>query len=94
MSRLRELAERRAALQLRCAVQRGQLGREVGSIEQRLEVVDRVALTAKRAVRNPLVIALGIAALMAIGPKRIVRVASRSALAAPVAVRALGLLRR
>lgn len=94
MSRLRDLVERRAALQVRCAVQRGELGREVGGIEQRLQSIDRFALAAKRAARNPFVIALGVAALVAIGPKRIVRYAGRSAIAASAARRTLGMLRR
>lgn len=100
MSRLRDLAERQAALQLRCAVQRGQLAREVGNIEQRLESVDRATLAAKRVLRHPVVIALGVAVLAAIGPKRIGRAASRSvsyasrsAIALSVARRALALLR-
>jgi hypothetical protein len=94
MSRMRELAERQALLQLRCSEQRRAMGREVGAIEQRLQTVDRVALAAKRAVRNPIVIALGVAAIVAIGPKRILGYAGRSAVVASVARRALGMLRR
>lgn len=94
MSRLRELTERQAALQLRCAVQRGRLGHEVAGIEQGLASVDRAALAGKRILRNPLVIALGVGALAAIGPKRILRFASRFAVAASVAGRAIGMLRR
>lgn len=100
MSRLRDLAERKAALQLRCAVQRGVLEREVGDIEQRLQPVDRAALAAKRVLRKPVVVALGVAVIAAIGPKRLgrfakrsVHYASRSAVAVSVARRALAVLR-
>lgn len=93
MSRTRDLAERQAALQLRCAAQRHAFGREAVDIERRLETVDRAAIVARRLVRNPVVIALGVAALVAIGPSRVVRYAGRAAVVASITRRALGVLR-
>jgi hypothetical protein len=94
MSRMRDLIERQTVLQLRCDAQRRAVGREVAHLGRRLQTVDRVALAAKRAVRNPLVIGLVVAALAAVGPSRIVRYASRATVVTSLARRALRALRR
>lgn len=93
-SRLKDLTDRQAALQLRCAVQRGTLAREVIDVEERLHNVDRVTLAAQRVFRNPIVLALGALGLALIGPSRIVRYAGRAAVATSIARQVLGFLRR
>jgi len=65
--RVRELAERQAELQLRCAVQRRMLAAELRSVESRFDTVDRVASVARNALHNPAVIAGGIIGLLMLG---------------------------
>jgi hypothetical protein len=65
--RVRELAERQAELQLRCAVERRVIAAELHSVEARLDRVDRAASTARTVLRNPAVIAGGIVALLMLG---------------------------
>lgn len=65
--RARELAERQAELQLRCAVQRRAIAAELRSVETRFDSVDRAATVARNVLRNPAVIAGGIVALLMLG---------------------------
>jgi hypothetical protein len=76
-SRVKELAEREALLQARCAAQRAAVAREVTSIETRLERVDRIARVARATLLHPVVIVGGIVALMTIGRSRGVRLVGR-----------------
>ncbi|HET8698423.1 MAG TPA: hypothetical protein VFO94_13100 [Gammaproteobacteria bacterium] len=54
--RAQELAERRAALRLRCAVQRRAIAHEVRGVEARLDTVDRVTRIARNVASHPAVI--------------------------------------
>jgi hypothetical protein len=72
-----ELARREAALRLRCAVQRSEMARQVGGIEARLQSVDRVAMTARRLLLRPTVIAGGVVLLILLGRTRTFRVLGR-----------------
>jgi hypothetical protein len=65
--RVRELAERQAELQLRCANQRALVAREIAALERRFETVDRAAGLARRVVLHPAVIVAGVVALLTIG---------------------------
>jgi len=68
--RVRELAERQAVLQLRCAFQRRAVADEVRSIEARFDSVDRVVGLTRGILRNPVVIGGGIIALLMLGRMR------------------------
>ena len=69
-NRVRELAEREAALLLRCAAQRRALGARCSVIEARLQSVDRVAAVARSTLLNPVVIVGGLVTLLALGRTR------------------------
>jgi hypothetical protein len=64
--RVRELVERQATLQLRCAVQRREIAREVSAVEARLRAVDRVAAVARRVALHPAALLAGVVALVVI----------------------------
>ena len=68
--RVRELAERQAVLQLRCAFQRRAVADEVRSIEARFDSVDRVVGLTRGILRNPVVSGGGIIALLMLGRMR------------------------
>jgi hypothetical protein len=87
--RVRELAERETALQLRCAAQRRAVGREVDDIETRLRTVDRIAGATSRAIRNPAVLALAGVGLFALGRVRALRLLGRAWLLVSAARRVL-----
>ena len=65
--RVRQLAEREAQLQARCAAQRASIAREVAGIEARFERVDRIGRLARTALLHPVVIVGSIVALLTIG---------------------------
>jgi hypothetical protein len=78
--RTRELDERRAALQLRCAMQRQHFASEVQGIERSLQTVDRIAGVTRRVLGEPLVIAGLVTAAVVVGPSRLLRTISRGLL--------------
>jgi hypothetical protein len=65
--RVRELVERQTRLQLRCAVQRREIAREVNAVEARLYTVDRVAAVTRRLALHPAAVIAGVVALLLIG---------------------------
>jgi len=77
--RQQELASRRKALRAQSAIQREHLGRTIEDIETRLEGIDRGIAIARSVVRKPIVLAGGIALIALIGPRRLLRIAGRSA---------------
>lgn len=77
--RQRELAARRQALRAQSEIQREYLSRTVEDIETRLAGIDRGIEIARRVVRKPIVLAGGIALVALIGPRRLLRIAGRSA---------------
>jgi len=79
-SRARQLAQQRRDLQLRCALQRQELGHLSANIEAKLVVADRVIDVASGIAKNPLVLIAIIAGTMILGPWRIVRWVSQGAL--------------
>lgn len=72
--RARELAERRATLRLRCAVQRHAVASEVRFVEERLATVDRVAGAAHAVASHPAVVAVGVIAAIVLARTRGFRV--------------------
>jgi hypothetical protein len=76
--RSRELAQRVTALQVRCDVHRGLLGRELESIEGRFASADRVAGVARDWLRSPAAVVVGAVALVAFGRAGGLRVLGRA----------------
>ena len=75
--RVKELAEREARLQERCAAQRASIAEEIASIEARFERVDRIARVARTTLLHPVVIVGAVVALFTIGRSRGLRVVGR-----------------
>jgi len=71
--RMLELAERRAALLVRAAVQRREIAREVDAVESRLRSVDRWVAVGRGVIHHPAVIAAGLVALVVLGRTRALR---------------------
>lgn len=92
VNRTAELAERRAQLQARCAIQRRQVAEDAANVERELGKIDRTIGTARRLFNKPVLIAVGVAALTLIGPARLVRWAGRSAVWYGLAKRTWGAL--
>jgi hypothetical protein len=78
-ARERELAARREALRAESAIQREFLGQTVEDIETRLTGIDRGIEIARSIVKQPVILAGGIALVALIGPRRLLRIAGRSA---------------
>ncbi len=76
-NRVKQLAEREAALQARCAAQRASIAREVASIEVRFERVDRFARVVRTTLLHPIVIVGSIVALLTIGRSKGMRLVGR-----------------
>lgn len=77
--RQRELAERRRALCAQSAIQREHLGRTVEDIESRLVGIDRGIEIARAVIKKPVVLAGAIGLVALIGPRRLLRIAGKSA---------------
>jgi hypothetical protein len=69
-----ELAERRATLRLRCAVQRRAVANEVQGIETRLATVDRIAVATRTVASHPAVVVGGVIAAIVLARTRGFRV--------------------
>lgn len=92
-ARSRELAERRASLELRSAAQRAQLAELVNNVDTRLTAVDRGIDSARHFIRQPAVIIGSLVLAAVVGPKRIVRYAGQGLLAVAAVRRLLRLVR-
>ena len=75
--RVKELAEREARLQARCAAQRASIAQELASIEERFGRVDRIARVARTTLLHPVVIMGAVVALFTIGRSRGMRLVGR-----------------
>ncbi|HSC13650.1 MAG TPA: YqjK family protein [Gammaproteobacteria bacterium] len=75
--RVKELAEREARLQERCAAQRASIAQELASIEARFERVDSIARVARTTLLHPVVIVGAVVALFTIGRSRGMRLVGR-----------------
>jgi len=79
-ARVRELAEKQARLQRRCAEQRANIGNEINGIEGRFRLLDRAAGLAQSALLHPVVIGAGLVALFTFGRVRGLRLLGRALL--------------
>lgn len=77
--RSRELAQKREALQARCAAQRQELGELTYQLKMSLSRVDRVVHLVRRTLSKPILIGLVVAIGFLVGPRRLIRLASRGA---------------
>ena len=75
-----ELAERRAALLLRAAVQRREVAREFEALEARLHLTDHYLAVGRRIVMHPLVIASTVVVIALLGRGRAFRLLGRTVL--------------
>lgn len=91
--RFNQLAAKHSQLRLRSAVQRRELGATMSQIEHQLGGVDRGLGAAQRWVKNPAVIVGGVALVALVGPKRLMRWATRGALIYSTAKRFIRLRR-
>lgn len=91
--RFNQLVAKHSNLRLRAAVQRRELGATMDQIEHHLSGVDRGIGAAQRLIKNPAVIVGGVALVALIGPKRLMRWATRGALVYSTARRFMRLRR-
>jgi hypothetical protein len=92
-ARVKQLAEREAQLQQRCAAQRASIAHELASIEARFERADRIAGLARTTLLHPAVIVGGIVAFLAIGRSRGMRLVGRLYLLSTAARRLMQTIR-
>lgn len=92
--RLRELVERQAQLQQRCAAQRTVIAYEVASIESRFGAVDRGVAFVRSTLLNPVVIVAGMAMLLFVGRLRGLGMVGRLLLLTTAARRLIATARR
>ena len=90
-TQLEQLAARRRLLQLRCAVQRGEIAEIQAGIDAGAARADRVIATARRF--TPLLVVTGAVIVLAIGPGRALGLVRQGLAAATLADRAARLLR-
>jgi hypothetical protein len=93
-TRVEQLAERRAALQARCAGERRAVERETRAIQDRLGSLDRAATAVRGALLHPAVAAIGLAAVIALSRTRAPQVLARGLLIAASARRLLRVVQR
>jgi hypothetical protein len=79
-SRAEQLALRRRALQLRCALQRQQIAFLSHDIERQLLTADRVINVVSTFARNPIALVATAAGVIMLGPWRILKWASQGVL--------------
>ncbi|MBL8264947.1 YqjK family protein [Steroidobacter sp.] len=91
--RFHQLTTKHSNLRLRAAVQRRELGSTMNEIEHHLSGLDRGIGAAQRMIKNPALLVGGVALVALIGPKRLVRWASRGALLYSTAKRLMRLRR-
>ena len=89
--RFNQLAAKHSNLRLRAAVQRRELGSTMHEIEHQLSGVDRGIARTTRLLKNPAVIIGGVAIVAIVGPKRLMRWATKGALLYSTAKRFLRL---
>jgi hypothetical protein len=77
-----ELAERRAQLLLRAAVQRREVAREVAGLEARLQLTDHYLAVGRRVLLHPVVIASAVVVIAMLGRGRAFRLLGRTVLLA------------
>lgn len=91
--RFNQLTAKHSNLRLRSAVQRRELGATMNDIEHHLSGLDRGIGAAQRLIKNPAVLVGGVALVALVGPKRLMRWASRGAVIYSTAKRFIRLRR-
>lgn len=91
--RQRELEAKRNALIAQSTRQRTELTSEADAIKERLAGIDRGVDLVRSLARKPVVIAGAIALVALFGPRRLLRVASRSAVFIATGRRLIGMFR-
>lgn len=91
--RFNQLAAKHANLRLRSAAQRRQLGATMNEIERHLSGLDRGIAAVSRLLKNPAVLVGGVAIVALLGPRRLMRWATRGALVYSTAKRFMRLRR-
>ena len=76
----KHLARKRRDLQVRCALQRQEMGHLGNQIEAQLATTDRVIGIASTVVKHPVILVAAFAGTMILGPWRIVKWVSQGAL--------------
>jgi hypothetical protein len=92
--RLLQLAARREALRAESALQRDHMGGLAREIRTRLSGIDRSIDVVRTVAAKPAVIAGAVAVLALIGPRRLIRIAGRSAMFLTAGSRVIKMLRR
>ena len=92
-ARLREIVRKRRLLVARAVEQRGELGRQAVAIQQSLAFVDLAWRGFHLLKSRPVGVAMAAAALVAIGPGKLLRVGYRSGLIAMAALRLIKIFR-
>jgi len=77
-SRAELLAEKRRALQLRCALEREEIRHRHADVEAQLRTADRVIDMARGVIKHPLLIGAALVGVTVIGPFKILRWVSQS----------------
>jgi hypothetical protein len=91
--RFNQLAAKHSNLRLRSALQRNQLGATMNEIEHQLGGLDRGIARTTRVLKNPAVIIGAVALVAMVGPKRLMRWATKGALVYSTAKRLIRLRR-
>lgn len=78
--RFNQLSAKHSKLRLRAAVQRRELGSTMNEVEHHLSGLDRGIGAAQRLIKHPVVLVGGVALVAVVGPKRLMRWATRGAL--------------
>ncbi|HWA14360.1 MAG TPA: YqjK family protein [Burkholderiales bacterium] len=91
--RLREIALRRRQLVALAAEQRGDLAAQAVSLRRSLDWVDLLRRGGNALRSRPLAAGVAAAALMVVGPRRLLRLVYRSGLLLPIALRLVRIAR-
>ena len=91
--RFNQLAAKHSNLRLRAALQRNQLGATMNEIEHQLSGLDRGIARATRVIKNPAVMVGAVALVALVGPKRLMRWATKGALVYSTAKRLIRMRR-
>lgn len=93
-ARIRQIISRRRMLVAVAAEQRGRIAADSVVLRQSLGMADSLRRAGRYIKSQPVLVGAAAAALMVIGPRRLLRLAYRSGLLLPVALRIIRAVRR
>ncbi len=93
-ARIREIISRRRMLVALAAEQRGRIAADSVVLRQSLGMADSLRRAGRYIKSQPLLVGAAAAGLMAIGPRRLLRLAYRSGVLLPVVLRIIRAVRR